>query len=714
MNAEFNETYSLRTFLSRLSNPSGFLDLDIISYAFKFSEVAHAEQFRKSGEPYFIHCFETALILSEIIPDTDTIAAGLLHDILEDTQVDNELIEEHFGEKIRFLIEGVTKFQNIQYKGGVRESMMETYRNLFSAMGRDPRVLLIKCADRLHNMRTLEHLSLERQLRIAQETLDIYAPLAHRYGIGKIKWELEDLSFKYLDHNEYLKLSQQLSTTRVEQEKILNNVINKVLGELETHGIFAELSSRPKHLYSIFRKIKSKEITLHRIFDLLAIRIITKTKEECYFALGLIHNLFKPIDDRFKDYIANPKKNFYQSIHTTVMIQEGKIIEFQIRTRDMHVFAEIGIAAHWIYKEGKKKISESEVKRVEMSRMILDWDQMDKDEFINSLKEEAFEQKIYVFTPKEEPFDFIRGATVLDFAFAIHTDVGLHCISAKVNNRIVPLNTELDNFDRVEIITSPHKTPSRDWLDYVKTAKAKSRVKNWFKKEGLIQAAEVGRSIFEQYIRKNRLQPPNEETMKEVFSQLGYNEIQLGYAAIGNADLSVTAIMSRLYPKDQTPKTETTLQKLINFAKGQTKGIRLDAISNLMYTFAKCCQPIPGDDIVGFISRGKGIIIHKSDCRGILRYYEDNDRLVKVYWDISGEEQFLAHLQIQAKSNPAVLSDVSHVIIDQESKVLQLKMKEEDFVMNIGIAIQIRNLSHLSRIMLRLKKLKGVYLVKRI
>lgn len=707
--------YYLGEFLRGISKTGYHLDLDIISYAFKFSHVVHYAQLRKSGEPYFIHCFETARILAHLTMDTNTVVSGLLHDTLEDTQVTKESLTDLFGEEIAFLVEGVTKFKTIKYQN-IHEDVTENYLKLFMAMAQDPRVIIIKCADRLHNMRTLEHLKPNRQVEIARETMDIYAPLAHRFGIGQLKWELEDLSFKYLYPDEYRQLVKGINEKREAREKSLQQIIEPIRRELERNSLLIQISSRLKHLWSIFHKMKVKGYTLERVYDLLAIRIITTNKEQCYYAMGIIHSLYKPINERFKDYIANPKRNLYQSIHTTIMTKDGRIIEIQIRTEEMHRVAEIGIAAHWQYKEGKTKITELERKKVEWIRQLIEWHQVSHNqaEFIKALKEEVYEQEIFVFTPKGHPMNFILGATVLDFGFAIHTDVGIHCSGAKINNKIVPLHTELKNNDIVEILTSPHKIPSRDWLDMVKTIRAKSKIKSWFKKEGLQQAEEIGRSIFEQHIKRSRLVFPLDANLHAAFSAYGFTELSLGFAAIGNGDLSINTLLNRLYPKDQMVKTESKIQQILDFTRRESKGIRIESIDNVMYHFARCCQPIPGDSIIGFISRGRGIVIHKSDCPNITAILVQEDRIIHVIWDVSDKEYFTAHVKVQSKSHPNLLSDISHIVTDLESKLLQLKMSEESFEMIIDIVIEIKNLTHLSKIISKIKKLKGVDGVSRI
>ncbi|MBP7459662.1 MAG: bifunctional (p)ppGpp synthetase/guanosine-3',5'-bis(diphosphate) 3'-pyrophosphohydrolase [Candidatus Delongbacteria bacterium] len=715
MTTRNKEDYQLNGFLHAIRDTGHPLDLDIISYAFKFSQVVHYAQLRKSGEPYFIHCYQTALILAQLMMDTDTVVAGLLHDTLEDTQVSKEVLTDLFGEEIAFLVEGVTKFKTIKYQN-IHENVTENFLKLFMAMAQDPRVIIIKCADRLHNMRTLEHLKPRRQVEIARETMDIYAPLAHRFGIGQMKWELEDLAFKYLYPDEYLQLVNDINEKREVREESLRQIIDPIRRELEKNSLSIHISSRPKHLWSVFLKMKSKGYSLDRVFDLLAIRIITTSKEQCYYAMGIIHSLYKPIHERFKDYIANPKSNLYQSIHTTIMTNDGRAIEIQIRTQEMHRVAEIGIAAHWQYKEGKSKISEMERKKVEWIRQLIEWHQLShsQDEFIKALKDEVYEQEIFVFTPKGHPMNFILGATVLDFAFAIHTDVGIHCSGAKINNKIVPLNTELKNNDSIEIITSPHKTPSRDWLDMVKTIRAKSKIKNWFKKEGLAQAQQIGHGIFEQHIKRSRLTMPTDTELLSAFNAYGYNELSLGFAAIGNGDLSIVTLLNRLFPKDQMVKPESRLQKILDFTRRESKGIRIESIENVMYHFAKCCQPIPGDSIIGFISRGRGIVIHKSDCPNITSIMAQEDRIIHVIWDVSGNEFFTGHVKVQSKSNPNLLSDISHIVTDLESKLLQLKMEEESYNMTIDIVIEIKNLTHLSKIISKIKKLKGIYQVNRI
>jgi len=711
--------YNLTTFLEKLTSMCSNIDLDSISYAYKFAESVHSTIKRKSGEPYFVHCVETALIVAEFLNDTEAIIAGLLHDTVEDTDVDLELIKENFGEKIAFLVDGVTKIIKYEQKG-LDSHFKDAYKKLFLAMSQDPRVIIIKFADRLHNMRTLDSIqSEEKRIQKSQETIDIYAPLAHRLGMGKIKWELEDLAFKYLYKEEYENIKKNIKKiqqeTRAEREKIIANISSEIMEKLKENGIFAKVEGRPKHLWSIYRKMKNKNYTLKQIYDLLAIRIITKTKEDCYFALGIVHSIYKPINDRFKDYIANPKRNLYQSIHTTVVTSNNKIIEIQIRTEGMHKIAEKGIAVHWGYKEKLKKIKEEELKKFEWMRQLLEVYQESSEptEFVKALKDDVFREEIFVFTPKGHPIAFLKGATALDFAFAIHTDIGLHCNGAIVNNKIVPLSYKLKDGDIVEILTSPQKTPSRDWLEFVTTLKARNKIKNWFKKEGYKRTVEMGKEILTLHLHKRKLPYPKDEEIISAFQSFGFHTLENGFTAIANGELSAGNVIKKLYAKTYEEKTESRLQKILEFIKKDHKGIRIESINDISYRFAKCCQPIPGDDIIGFISRGRGITVHRKDCINIAKLNGERERLIEVYWNLKGDEIFNATLKLKFKASGNTLSDISHIITDQNSKILKLNMSQDYDIMNASITIQIKNLTHLSKIIAKLKKLKGVFSIIR-
>jgi len=691
------------------------VDLDLLNRAFEFSFEAHKDQLRKSGKPYIEHSLEVAKILTELHMDYVTVAAGLLHDVVEDTGITIQEVREEFGEEIALLVDGVTKISGLHFES-FEQKQAENFRKMIFSMIRDIRVIMIKFADRLHNMRTLDYLPERKQKRIALETREIYAPLAHRLGIARIKWELEDLAFRALDRDTYDELVRKVAERRDERERYINRISRPLKRELSKAGIKAKIIGRPKHLYSIYRKMELQKKSFEEIYDLLGIRIIVDKIEECYFALGIVHTMFTPIHERFKDYIATPKSNMYQSIHTTVVGPEGKVVEIQIRTEQMDRTAEVGIAAHWRYKEGISKEDELD-KYLSWLRQMLDWgdDTKDPREFMEDLKISLFQDEVFVFTPKGDLIKLPIGSTPVDFAFAVHTDIGLHCIGAKVNGRIVPLNTELKSGDSVEIITSAKQRPNPDWLKFVKTSKARSKIKKWIKDSLFEQSLKLGKEILEKGLKKYRL-VIEEEELKTIAQSMGFPEVNQLYAALGRGEIALPTIIKKLLPKGTVIEKggESLLKRFIFKAKGSAEGIRVDGINNMLITFAKCCQPVPGDKILGFVTKGRGIVIHRADCTNILRLMEDPERSVEVEWDVSNDKHFTVRLRILAEDRKGLLRDVAQAVSATDTNIISVDMKAEDSLVTGNMIIEVKDLQHLTRVVNKIDRVKGVITVERL
>jgi GTP pyrophosphokinase len=698
--------------LRRLRRYDPHIDVDLLARAFLFAYSAHREQLRMSGAPYFEHPLEVAKILTELRMDHVTVVAGLLHDVVEDTGISLEEVREEFGDEIAQLVDGVTKI------GGLRLEKLETrqaenFRKMLLSMVRDIRVILIKFADRLHNMRTLEYLPEKKRKRIAIETRDVYAPLAHRLGIARIKWELEDLALKELDPAAYEEIQRKIAEKRVERERYIRRFARPIQEELRRAGVRAQITGRPKHFYSIYMKMQKRNLPFEEIYDLLAIRIIVDKVEECYYALGIVHSLYTPVHDRFKDYIATPKSNMYQSLHTTVIGPDGKMVEVQIRTHEMHRTAEEGIAAHWRYKEGKT--DEELDKHLVWLRQILEWQQdaHDSGEFLEDLKVELFQDEVFVFTPKGDLLKLPKGATPVDFAFAVHTDIGLHCLAAKVNGRIVPLDYELRSGDRVEIITSHNQKPNPDWLKFVKTSKARSRIKRWLREAQYEQSVQLGQEIVNRFFKRFRI-PKDDQELEEIAQSFGLSDVEQLYAAVGRGDLSVENIARKLSPeKIEKAKEDSIFQRFLEKARGSAKGVRVDGVRDMLIHFAKCCQPVPGDRIVGFITRGRGIVVHRADCKNLLAMMEDPNRYIEVEWDVSKDHQFLASLRVLGENRKGLLADISQAIASVDTNIVSAEMKAVDSVASGTFIIEVRNLSHLTRVIHKIRKVRGVLNVSR-
>lgn len=705
------------------------VDIDIIEKAYNFASEAHKSQKRESGEPYIIHPIDVAEILAELGMDTNTIAAGLLHDVLEDTDCTYKEMSDMFNEEIASLVNGVTKLGKIEYKSK-QEQQADNVRKMLLAMAKDIRVIIIKLADRLHNMRTLKFMPKEKQKLKAKETLDIYAPLAHRLGMSKIKWELEDLSFRYLHEEEYYDLVRQIAEKRVEREAYISSIIDDLYKNLEESGIDSDIEGRPKHFYSIYRKMVNKNKTIEQIFDLTAIRILVNSVKDCYGVLGIVHTIYKPIPGRFKDYIAMPKPNMYQSLHTTVIGPQGKTFEIQIRTFDMHKTAEYGIAAHWKYKEGdagedKEKGFE---KKLAWLRDMLEWQKetSDAEEFMEGFKIDLFSDEIFVFTPKGVVINLASGSTPIDFAYRIHTDVGNRCIGAKVNGKIVPLDYKLKTGEIVEIITSQSaKGPNMDWLNIAKSNQAKSKIKSWLKKAKKDENINKGKELLEKELRKQGV-ILSEITKGDSYERLAkrynlHNSDDI-YAAVGVGSISASTFVSRLKEEnlgDKVKQSDEEIAKNIeeHIAKSDrvnkkegNYGITVKGESNLMIRFARCCNPVPGDEIQGYITKGRGVSVHRTDCsnlKSLIAY--DPNKVVDVSWGMSKGASYVAEVRVKSDDRMGVLSDIMKVITDSGLHLNALNAnsaKGNEALINIKVKID--SIEQLRELMKKIRRLKGV------
>ena len=704
------------------------VDIDIIEKAYNFASEAHKSQKRESGEPYIIHPIDVAEILAELGMDTNTIAAGLLHDVLEDTDCTYKEMSDMFNEEIASLVNGVTKLGKIEYKSK-QEQQADNVRKMLLAMAKDIRVIIIKLADRLHNMRTLKYMPKEKQKRISKETLDIYAPLAHRLGISKVKWELEDLCFRYLHEEEYYDLVNQIAEKRVERETYIAKIIEDLYGKLEDAGIDSDIDGRPKHFYSIYRKMVTKNKSIEQIFDLTAIRILVNSVKDCYEVLGIVHTIYKPIPGRFKDYIAMPKPNMYQSLHTTVIGPQGKTFEIQIRTFEMHKTAEYGIAAHWKYKEGdtsdnKEKSFEN---KLVWLRDMLEWQKetSDAEEFMEGFKINLFTDEIFLFTPKGVVIDLPNGATPIDFAYRIHTDIGNKCVGAKVNGKIVPLDYKLKTGQIVEILTSnSSKGPNMDWLNIAKSNQAKSKIRAWFKKAKKEENITKGKEVFERELKKQGVHYADiakGEAYDKVIKRYNINCMDDLYALVGLGAVVASAFIAKLkeenLSKDEKVKEET-LNKAIeeNISKTEKRkkennyGVTVKGVDNLMVRFAKCCNPVPGDDILGYITKGRGVSIHRKDCSNLKTLInEDPQKVVDVSWGISKGVAYMAEIQVKTEDKSGILSDVMNIIMDTKLPLNALNAKSaKGNLAYINIKVKIDTVDQLKELMRKVRKLNGV------
>jgi len=692
-------------------------DLDLIRRAYDFSARVHAGQKRLSGEPYLVHPLAVADIIAELKLDVPSVMGGLLHDTVEDTLTTVDEVRGVFGDEVAALVDGVTKLSQINFTSR-EEKQAENFRKMILAMARDIRVVLIKLADRTHNMRTLNHLPVEKQIKIAQETLDVYAPLAHRLGINWVKCELEDLALKHLHPEIYYQLKRNVAKKKIERDKYINEVISIISKRLEEEGIDAEVTGRSKHFYSIYQKMERENLDFDQIYDLVAFRNLVDTLRECYETLGVIHSHWKPVPGRFKDYIALPKPNMYQSLHTTVIGPYGERMEIQIRTQEMHRVAEEGIAAHWRYKEGKD-FQFNEIQRFAWLRQLIEWEQNLKDpqEFLHSIKEDLFPEEVYVFTPKGDLLNFPKGATVIDFAYRIHTDVGHHCSGARVNGQLAPLKYILRSGDTVEIITTHQQTPSRDWLKIVKTARAKSKIRNWLKSQQRERSVALGREILEGDLTRYKMDYTalrREGRIDAIAKEFGMKDEESLLASIGYGKITPRQVLSKLVPPEKLEagkkQPEGTLGRLFRVVSGQKRdlGVKVKGVEDVLVRFARCCHPLPGEEIIGFITRGRGVTVHVSGCPTVLE--SDPHRRVEVSWQDGGETPRPVKIEVNCVDRPGLLAAISAAITSADVNIARAQVRTfpDQKALNT-FEVMIKNSEQLQRVLRNISKVKGVY-----
>lgn len=722
------------TLLKTIEENCSNVNIEKVKKAYDFAFEAHKDQKRISGEPYIIHPVNVAIILAELGMDTSTIVAGLLHDVIEDTDCTYSDMAAIFGVEITNLVDGVTKLGKIEYKSK-EEQQADNVRKMLLAMAKDIRVIIIKLADRLHNMRTLKYMRSEKQKQKSQEVLDIYAPLAHRLGMSKIKWELEDLAFRYLHEEEYYDLVKQIAEKRVERESYIARVIEQMKQNLENSGIDSDIEGRPKHFYSIYRKMKNKHKSIEQIFDLTAIRVLVNSVKDCYGVLGIVHTIYTPIPGRFKDYIAMPKPNMYQSLHTTVIGPEGKTFEIQIRTFDMHKTAEYGIAAHWKYKEGNSDEGKDEKdfeKKLVWLRDILEWqkDTSDAEEFMENFKIDLFSDEIFVFTPKGVVINLISGCTPIDFAYRIHTDVGNKCCGAKVNGKIVPLDYQLKTGEIVEIITSSNgKGPSMSWLNIAKSNQAKSKIRAWFKKAKKEENILKGKEILDKELKKQNItfaELTNTESYKRLQRRYNVHNNDDLYSSIGIGLINVNSMVTRtkddinhvedknITEEQINKEIELQHEKEANKDKKKNKtnnyGVTVKGEKNLMVRFARCCNPVPGDEIAGYITKGRGVSIHRADCSNIKTLLKtEPEKIIEVSWGGVQGSSYVAEIRVKAEDRMGILSDIMQVITDsklQLNAVNANQSKSEGAFINIKVKID--SVEQLESLMKKIRHINGV------
>ena len=709
----------LRTLLEEIPKYQPNADLDLLARAYRFSAASHQGQQRASGEPYLSHPLEVAHLLVDFKMDVTTVTAGLLHDVLEDTGTTKEDLEREFGREIADLVDGVTKIGKLAFSSR-EERQAENFRKMLVAMARDLRVLMIKLADRLHNMRTLQYLPPDKARKIAQETLDIYAPLAHRLGMAKVKAELEDLALRTLHPADYVELQRRVAKRRLEREAEINQVIAIIERKLTEVGIKAQIRGRPKHFYSIWKKMHDQGREFDEIYDLTAVRVITDTVRDCYGALGVIHSLWKPVPGRFKDFIAMPKVNMYQSLHTTVIGPKGDPVEIQIRTWEMHRIAEEGIAAHWLYKEkksGKDRLDDSLL----WLRQLLETQQELKDprEFLDTVRVDLFPDEVYVFTPKGDVKALPEGATPIDFAYAVHTKVGEHCVGAKVNGKLVPLRTPLKQGDIVEIITSPNAHPSRDWLQIVKSSRARPKINQWLKVQERARSIELGRELFEREARKYRLNPAallGGDEARKVATDLGYPGVDDLLAAIGYGKSSAQQILAKLAPTAVLEAPDKPRAAPAASKPRPEQGVRIRGVEDLLVRFARCCNPLPGDQIVGFITRGRGLTVHTRDCLTVAKNVLDRERLINVEWDVEEPAKRPVRIAVYiGRDRPGLLSEITGAISSRNGNITKAEVTVTDDRRGINhFVVEVADLEQLQGIMAAIREVPDVVNVERV
>ncbi|WP_088102616.1 RelA/SpoT family protein [Halalkalibacter urbisdiaboli] len=710
-------------------------DIAFLEKAYEFAEKAHSGQYRKSGEPYILHPIQVAGIIVGLELDPNTVAAAFLHDVVEDTDVTVEEIEREFNDQVALLVDGVTKLKKFKYKSK-EEQQAENHRKMLVAMAKDIRVILIKLADRLHNMRTLKYMPPEKQRVTSNETLEIFAPLAHRLGISTIKWELEDIALRYLDPQQYYRIVNLMKRKRAEREQYLSDVMNTISNNLEDVHLKAELSGRPKHIYSIYRKMVLQNKQFNEIYDLLAVRIIVKNIKDCYAVLGVIHTIWKPMPGRFKDYIAMPKANMYQSLHTTVVGPLGDPLEVQIRTEEMHRVAEFGVAAHWAYKEGKAVSTNNKHSfedKLTWFRDVIESqnDTNDAQEFMESLKTDLFSDMVFVFTPKGDVIELPRGSVPLDFAYRIHSEIGNRCIGAKVNGKMVTLDHELKTGDIVEVMTSKHSYgPSQDWIKITQSSHAKNKIKQWFKKERREENISKGREIVEKEIRQLDFNPKDvltQENIAQVAQKFSFAGEEDMFAAAGYGGISAKQIVNRLTEKlrkqlDQEQEEQSLAAALSDVQtiapkKKTNSGVRVKGVDNLLIRLSRCCTPVPGDDIIGYITKGRGVSIHRADCQNV-KNEEAKGRLLQVEWegDLQPNKSYNVDIEVTGYDRHGLLNEVLQTVTESRTMINAVSGRSDhrNKVATIHLTISIHNIDHLHKVVEKIKQLRDIYSVRRI
>lgn len=706
---------TIEDLLQKLGDVKSDTDLAKIKSAYEFAALAHQGQKRDSGEDFIQHPLEVAAIVHELGMDTTSIIAALLHDVVEDTPIEGEEIKKEFGSEVALLVDGVTKLSRLAFRNK-QEQQMENLRKMFLAMTQDLRVIIIKLADRLHNMRTLKHLPEERRKNIARETLEIYAPLTHRLGMWKIKWELEDLSLRYLEPEAYYDLVNKVAKKRQEREGYIAKVkktLERALAEME---IKAEVHGRPKHFYSIFAKMQQQGKDFNEIYDLMGLRVIVSTVQDCYEVLGIVHTLWKPIPGRFKDYVAMPKSNMYQSLHTTLIGPNGEPLEIQIRTWEMHRTAEFGIAAHWVYKGGTddKELRE----KIAWLRHLIEWqgEMRDSEEFMETLRIGLFMDEVFVFTPQGDVKNLPAGSTPVDFAYSVHTTLGHQCIGAKVNGRLVPLDYQLKNGDIVQILSSKGSAgPSRDWLQFVKTSKSKNRIRQWLREQNREENIQIGRELLEREIKKQGVEfqeGARVDQLSEAAKKLGFMNLDDLLAAIGDLKVTPNQVLNKLDVDKETAKPLPSEIEEKKKPRRPGQGIKVKGVENLLVRFSKCCNPVPGDQIIGFITRGKGVSVHRRDCPNILT--ENKERIIEVEWDQASQGTYPVDIEIEANDRVNLLTDVLNAISELKLYLNAAKARSKKGTAYIILTLEIANSEQIQSIFKRIGKVEGVQRVYRV
>ena len=727
---ETTDTISLKDLISTIKKNNKKVDIKLVTRAYNYAFMHHGEQKRKSGEPYIIHPLNVANIIAGLGLDATTICAALLHDVVEDTDVTRDDLIKEFGTEVTEIVDGVTKLQKLQYSD-MEEQQVENYRKMFLAMGKDIRVILIKLADRLHNMRTLKYLTRDRQLAIAKETMDLYAPLANRIGMYSLKWELEDLAFKYLNPDEYREILEGLNEKREERLSFVDKIKVQIVAELKRAKIVADVTGRAKHIYSIYRKMQRDNITLDQVYDLFALRIIVNSVKDCYAALGVVHELYNPMPGRFKDYIAVPKANMYQSLHTTLIGPNATPVEVQIRTWDMHRIAEFGIAAHRAYKEAnrfKKSTVVVQDDKLSWLRESLEWqkDMNDPDEFLKTLKKELFEDEVYVFTKNGDIKVLPKDSTPIDFAYSIHTEVGNTMTGCKINSKMMPIVTKLNNGDIVDIITSDNaKGPSRDWLKFVQSTRAKNKIQQWFKKANREENIERGKELLSKEIKRLGLTESEiykQEYINSALERYKYPNIIEMQAAVGFGAISAGKVISKMldsYSKDHKEeelekKIEELSAKKVQTAKPSSSGVIVKGIDNCLVKFAKCCNPVPGDKIIGYITRGRGVSVHRADCINLKELLDQEDRIIEVSWYEKAKTSYNVDIEIYSNDRNGLLSDIVREFGNEKVSMMDVRSKvTKEKIVITEVTAEIENLETLNKLFRSLRKIDSVYEVKR-